>query len=184
VSLIHIKTGSWRLKNPQRCRYKEKSCCLPLGGPPSPPQPPPEKKCPPTGWSWSKEHSCYVPHQPPPPSHAPPQCPKDWDWFSATFCCQKSPYHPPHYPRPSNGGSKHGGWKRASLTSRSPQLCPMGLAACPITGASGLTGDFECLDTTNELESCGGCASIGLGQDCTAIKGAWNVGCERCVLSF
>jgi hypothetical protein len=59
------------------------------------------------------------------------------------------------------------------------KLCPTGLNACPISGASGLTGDFECLDATNELESCGGCASLGQGQDCTAIKGAWNVGCER-----
>ncbi|EEB90295.1 hypothetical protein MPER_11515 [Moniliophthora perniciosa FA553] len=31
----------------------------------------------------------------------------------------------------------------------------------------------------DELESCGGCASTGEGQDCTAIKGAWNVGCEQ-----
>lgn len=55
----------------------------------------------------------------------------------------------------------------------------MGLDACPIPGAHGLTGDFECLDTTNELESCGGCASIGEGQDCTLIEGAWNVACEQ-----
>jgi hypothetical protein len=55
----------------------------------------------------------------------------------------------------------------------------MGLSACPITSTSGPTTDFECLDVTNELESCGGCASIGRGQDCTAIEGAWNVGCEQ-----
>ena len=55
----------------------------------------------------------------------------------------------------------------------------MGLNACPIIGASGLTDDLECLDITHELESCGGCASIGQGQDCTSIKGAWNVGCEQ-----
>jgi len=67
----------------------------------------------------------------------------------------------------------------------------MSLTACPIASASGLSGDIECLDTTNELESCGGCASVGEGQDCTAIEGAWNVGCEKgrcavynCALGF
>jgi hypothetical protein len=40
-------------------------------------------------------------------------------------------------------------------------------------------GDYECLDTATELESCGGCVSLGSGQDCTAILGAWNVGCEQ-----
>jgi len=48
-----------------------------------------------------------------------------------------------------------------------------------LSAQNGFTGDFECLDTINELESCGGCASINEGQDCTAIKGAWNVGCEH-----
>lgn len=61
----------------------------------------------------------------------------------------------------------------------SNRFCPMHMQACPIPGATGLTGEFECLDTMNELESCGGCASIGEGQDCSAIKGAWNVGCEQ-----
>ncbi|KAF9481421.1 hypothetical protein BDN70DRAFT_803632, partial [Pholiota conissans] len=30
-----------------------------------------------------------------------------------------------------------------------------------------------------ELEACGGCPALGQGQDCTKIKGAWNVGCEQ-----
>ncbi|KIM44389.1 hypothetical protein M413DRAFT_66908, partial [Hebeloma cylindrosporum] len=30
-----------------------------------------------------------------------------------------------------------------------------------------------------ELESCGGCTSLGKGQDCTRIEGAWNVGCHE-----
>ena len=55
----------------------------------------------------------------------------------------------------------------------------MGMSACPIRCPSGLTGEMECLDTTNELESCGGCASIAEGQDCSSIKGAWNVACEK-----
>jgi hypothetical protein len=62
---------------------------------------------------------------------------------------------------------------------RSVQQCPLSLNACPISSVNGPTGDFECLDTTNELESCGGCASTDEGQDCTAIKGAWNVACVQ-----
>ena len=66
-----------------------------------------------------------------------------------------------------------------SHMSRALQLCPKGLSACPIAVPSGLTGDYECLDTAHELESCGGCASTGEGQDCTAIRGIWNVGCVQ-----
>lgn len=165
-------------------RYQEKSCCLPHGGPHNPPSPPPEKSCPPSGWSWHTEKACCVPHHPPPPSPPPPQCSSGWDWQPATWCCTQPPSPPKssHHPKPSGhhgGGGYGGGWKRELPKSRSPKLCPTGLNACPIPGASGLTGDFECLDTTNELESCGGCASLGQGQDCSAIKGAWNVGCER-----
>jgi hypothetical protein len=85
------------------------------------------------------------------------------------LCCK--PHQPPQ-PRPS-------GRKRAPETSLYSQLCPMSLSACPISSISLIASDYECLDITNELESCGGCASTGEGQDCTAIKGAWNVGCER-----
>lgn len=164
-------------------RYQEKSCCLPHGGPHNPPNPPPEKSCPPSGWSWHTEKACCMPHHPPPPSPPPPQCSSGWEWQPATWCCTQPPSPPKssYYPKPSgyHGGGGYGGWKRELHKSRAPRLCPTGLDACPIPGSSGLTGDFECLDTTNELESCGGCASLGQGQDCTNIKGAWNVGCER-----
>ena len=42
----------------------------------------------------------------------------------------------------------------------------------------------ECLDTTQALESCGGCASTGEGRDCTAIPHVGGVGCEagKCVV--
>jgi hypothetical protein len=53
------------------------------------------------------------------------------------------------------------------------------LDACPIPTATGLSDDYECLDTSTELESCGGCASLGEGTDCTAIPHAWNVACNR-----
>ena len=41
------------------------------------------------------------------------------------------------------------------------------------------SGDYECFDIDTELTSCGGCASTGAGQDCTAIPHAWNVACNR-----
>jgi hypothetical protein len=52
------------------------------------------------------------------------------------------------------------------------------MTACPVVGPYGVLSDYECIDTDQELQSCGGCSSTGAGQDCTAIRGAWNVGCE------
>jgi hypothetical protein len=57
-------------------------------------------------------------------------------------------------------------------------LCPSNLIACPVAGPPGFFSDYECIDTRHDLQSCGGCSSMGMGQDCTAIRGAWNVGCE------
>lgn len=45
----------------------------------------------------------------------------------------------------------------------------------------GAAGGYECLDTTQALESCGGCASTGEGQDCTKIRGAQGYACEASV---
>jgi hypothetical protein len=154
--------------------FEEKNTCLPEGGPHEHHKPPPEKQCP-SDWSWSIKHDCCTPHKPHPPSH--PECPKGWGWELSSLCCKSHPSPP----KPSGRGGDHGnnGWKRALDMPRSAQQCPMSLNACPISSVNGPTGDFECLDTTNELESCGGCASTGEGQDCTAIKGAWNVACVQ-----
>ncbi|KAF5347735.1 hypothetical protein D9756_010249 [Leucocoprinus leucothites] len=66
--------------------------------------------------------------------------------------------------------------------------CPVGMEACGIWGRSART--WECIDTTNDLESCGGCV-IPLpgshrqeGQDCTALGGVSDVSCVkgRCVV--
>jgi hypothetical protein len=168
-----IPTGSASC-NEQEFWYHDKGCCLPYGGVPSPPPPPEGNDCPPVGFYWHEGQGCCVPSQPPPPDCPPPQCKKGWDWFPGPHSCQPQPSPPPPPPNPS--GHYHNGWKR-SLKSRSPSLCPTGLDACPI--ASLTSGDYECLDTSAELESCGGCASIGKGQDCTTIRGAWNVGCEQ-----
>ncbi|GAA5853434.1 hypothetical protein JCM5353_006967 [Sporobolomyces roseus] len=84
-------------------------------------------------------------------------------------------------------------------------LCPSANeVACPIVGSSSYDqavaqhftsatefsgvfageGGYECLDVTQALDSCGGCASTGEGQDCTKIRGAMSMGCEssKCVV--
>lgn len=194
-------------------RSSPNGCCLPMGGPPTPPPPPPKgTTCPPSTHYWGQEQGCCVPRNPPPEHSPPPQCPKGWVWNGTVRKCEPIPTPPKsNPPRPSqypghqgggyqgSGGSKgsggyqgtggqgnEGSWRKRStpLKARSAPLCPTGLDACPISGAK--EGDFECLDTVTELESCGGCASLGSGQDCTAIPGAWNVGCDqgRCTGMF
>lgn len=56
-------------------------------------------------------------------------------------------------------------------------LCPTAMAACPIEGAA--SDEYECLDTRSDLQSCGGCASLGEGRDCTLISGAKWMGCVQ-----
>lgn len=59
--------------------------------------------------------------------------------------------------------------------------CGGGKTYCPAVGHSG----WECIDTLNDIESCGGCAdpSIpfgpGIGSDCTAIPGVNVVSCNK-----
>jgi hypothetical protein len=64
--------------------------------------------------------------------------------------------------------------KRKSLA-----FCAAPMELCPLGG-----GRLECIDTTRNLESCGGCWSTGEGQDCTMIVNADAVGClnGRCVV--
>ncbi|KAI0068368.1 hypothetical protein BV25DRAFT_1911353 [Artomyces pyxidatus] len=151
--------------------FDDKKCCLPYGGIPSPPPPPRGSQCPPSGWYWHPEKSCCVPHTPP---SAPPQCTFGWEWIFPIFSCQPLPT-PPSTP-PSKPSGVH--YKKRTHKARNNQLCPTGLSACPVTGlTNNVTSDYECIDTQQELESCGGCSSVGAGQDCTAIPGAWNVGC-------
>ncbi|GAA5826224.1 hypothetical protein JCM3770_006112 [Rhodotorula araucariae] len=79
-------------------------------------------------------------------------------------------------------------------------LCPSDEIACPILGSttygdavahhfstgkqevSGVmagSGGYECINTKEALDSCGGCASTGEGVDCTKIRGSAGVGCEQ-----
>ncbi|GAA5976144.1 hypothetical protein JCM10908_005397 [Rhodotorula pacifica] len=108
----------------------------------------------------------------------------------------------------SNGKCVLGASGRArakrDTVSKPKTLCPVGEQACPIAGSTlfegaasqhfksgeeltGLMarhGGYECLDTTQSLESCGGCASTGEGRDCTSIPHVGGVGCEvgKCVI--
>ncbi|KAH9898402.1 hypothetical protein C8Q73DRAFT_664090 [Cubamyces lactineus] len=165
--------------------WSPKSCCLPHGGSPNPPQPPSGRSCP-SNWEWHTGKSCCVPHH---PNQPPPQCGSGWGWDDGSKCCFPHGSSTTSTPQPSSkpgkpGHSGGGWWKRAHSKSRAASLCPNGLDACPISGLSGLTGDFECVDIQNDIQSCGGCVSTGAGQDCTAIDGSWNVGCNngKCVV--
>ncbi|CAL1695859.1 unnamed protein product [Somion occarium] len=162
--------------------FPKKDCCLPQGGQPNPPAPPKGTQCPPSGWSWHSGKGCCVPHSPP-GQQPPPQCPKSWDWNDNDLKCYptppSTPTPPPSKPSSIPGKPGYGGHYKRHSKSRAVSLCPSGSEACPTKGLTGLSGDYECLDTAVELTSCGGCASTGAGQDCTAIKGAWNVGCDQ-----
>ncbi|OJT12917.1 Protein priA, partial [Trametes pubescens] len=168
--------------------WSPKSCCLPHGGTPNPPSPPSGSSCP-SNWEWHSGKSCCVPHHPDQP---PPQCSSGWGWNDGAKCCNPhstttstTPSKPSSKPG-SGYGNGYGGsnWKRNNAKSRAMSLCPDSLEACPIMGLTGLSGDYECADTRNDIQSCGGCASTGAGQDCTTIDGAWNVGCNsgKCVV--
>ncbi|GAA5944631.1 hypothetical protein JCM1841_002523 [Sporobolomyces salmonicolor] len=101
-------------------------------------------------------------------------------------------------------GSQRPHWKKDKVI-KAKALCPgVYEVACPILGSnsyaqavahhfssptefSGImagAGGYECIDVTQALDSCGGCASTGEGQDCTKIRGAAGIGCEasKCIV--
>ncbi|KAL0948024.1 hypothetical protein HGRIS_010649 [Hohenbuehelia grisea] len=61
--------------------------------------------------------------------------------------------------------------------------CPSGKTLCGVRSSRGSqSDDWECIDTTNSLESCGGCMypygnGPSTGRDCTAIDGVNSVSC-------
>lgn len=46
------------------------------------------------------------------------------------------------------------------------QVCESGMTACPLP--NGRKG-FECVDTSSNVNSCGGCWATGEGEDCTVF---------------
>ncbi|KAI0689619.1 hypothetical protein BC835DRAFT_1308295 [Cytidiella melzeri] len=152
----------------------DKIGCCPNGGPKTPPASPPgDTSCPPIGWYWHEGSQHCAPNNPLPPNSPPPQCKSGCGWNPDELKCHPqsptSPVTPP--PKPS-------GYHKRQMKSRAVTLCPVGFDACPIAGLMSSSGDYECVDITAELTSCGGCASTGAGQDCTAIEGVWNVACN------
>jgi len=166
-------------------RWNTKDCCLTNGGPLSPPTPPQDTKCPPTTHYWHSGQGCCVPRKPPIYDSPPPQCPNNWEWNPKTNQCKPCatpPSPPSHQPSPKPGyPNRHKKQKHKRELGSRFFRCPSGMEACPVQGLTGNSSDKElqCVDTLTELESCGGCTSLGNGQDCTSIEGAWNVGCEQ-----
>lgn len=85
-------------------------------------------------------------------------CGQVWNW----------PTPPGYKPQPS-------GYFRRQRREESVSLCPVNEMACPISvNATG----HECLDIKTEITSCGGCITKNEGENCLAIEGADEVGCE------
>ncbi|GAA5887770.1 hypothetical protein JCM6882_000747 [Rhodosporidiobolus microsporus] len=69
----------------------------------------------------------------------------------------------------------------AALVEGDAYRCPSGERACPV----GSNGSWECVDVTNELESCGGCPGEPSSVNCLSISGVENVACveSQCMIS-
>ncbi|KZS99165.1 hypothetical protein SISNIDRAFT_545975 [Sistotremastrum niveocremeum HHB9708] len=156
--------------------WENRGCCLPHNGPGLiPPTPPPNKQCP-GSYYWHWGEGCCVPYHPSPP---PPTCDIKWKWNPSSWCCEPGPPTPP----PSQPSPHHN--KRVQAIRKSHKrdqvrvgFCPSGFSGCPIRGRSGTVySELECLDTTSELTSCGGCASVGRGVDCSKIPHALGSTC-------
>ncbi|ORY74279.1 antifreeze glycopeptide AFGP poly protein [Leucosporidium creatinivorum] len=65
--------------------------------------------------------------------------------------------------------------RRNSVPNTRRSLCPASQEACPLLSGKRGAG-YECIDTQNNLESCGGCHSAG-GVDCTSLPGVEAVAC-------
>ncbi|BGP16601.1 hypothetical protein JCM10213_000484 [Rhodosporidiobolus nylandii] len=70
---------------------------------------------------------------------------------------------------------------KASLVEEDAYKCPAGERACPI----GQLGGWECMDVSNELESCGGCPGERTSSNCLTLPGAENVACieSQCIIA-
>jgi len=76
-------------------------------------------------------------------------------------------------------------YRKRALTETDAAVCPWGLQKCGVSSSASSRVGFECLDTQQNLESCGGCTvPFGLssstkpdGVDCTSIDGVSDVGC-------
>ncbi|KAG9093584.1 hypothetical protein FRC07_011439 [Ceratobasidium sp. 392] len=167
---------------PNHFWWKNRSCCLPHGGPPSQPLPPRGHWCP-SYWYWDPKQNSCVPAHPDPPS---PSCPPGTSWNPYVQCCDpNAPQPPPPTPslKPRAPGEKRAHnavphhKKKAKRTQVELSFCEVGWEKCPIKGVFG--NDMECVDTASDLHSCGGCTSIGQGQNCLTIPNAKVSTCSQ-----
>lgn len=70
---------------------------------------------------------------------------------------------------------------RGESAAFSPRTCPTGFNLC----RTKILGQYECVDTSKDVEACGACPFDEASQDCTAIEGANAVQCRagRCVVN-
>jgi len=69
----------------------------------------------------------------------------------------------------------------------SAKFCPAPSSACPIDHMSKMPETlaewdgvvFECVDFSEDLKACGGCGSVDVSYDCTAIPNALAVSCVQ-----
>ncbi|OCF55218.1 hypothetical protein L486_07331 [Kwoniella mangroviensis CBS 10435] len=100
-----------------------------------------------------------------------------WYGTPATACLPGLWFIYNHFPQPSGAVRKrYNGFQEGN---KKTEVCPKGLTACKLLDSEGLA--FECIDTSQELESCGGCRygmfmsrekEEGPSEDCTVITGA------------
>ena len=155
-------------------RFSEKATCLSRRDS----DPPSTMRCP-SGWYWDAQLISCMPTNPEALSSL--TCGSGFVWSPSTLICQRAPSPsrrslPSTRPSPSPSPGQPS--RRRSLKSRSISMCPTGLDACPILRAGDLS-DYECVDPKYDLQHCGGCSVDGRGEDCTMIKGVWNVECIR-----
>ena len=105
-------------------------------------------------------------------------CPKGNTWNTALNKCQGPSGVPTAAPkvRRSKLPVRKLALDEKTRLRMDEKLCPKDFSACPIDNSG--SGSYECLDSFTDITSCGGCASVGEGQDCTAIKGAKWMGCD------
>ncbi|KAF8560365.1 hypothetical protein OG21DRAFT_59878 [Imleria badia] len=158
--------------------FPEKATCLARRGF----KLPSTTRCP-SGWYWNTELMSCAPANPEALSSL--TCRSGFVWSPSTLICQRAPS--PSRRTPSSAPSRRSSppspspgqpSRRHSLKSRNVSLCPTGLDACPILRAGDMS-DYECVDPKYDLQHCGGCSVDGRGEDCTSIKGVWNVECIR-----
>ncbi|KAL5533216.1 CYT2 [Sanghuangporus sanghuang] len=193
-------------KTSKDCSKKEffwetRSCCLPSGGPTKTATPPSGIDCP-SSWYFSHDQGCCVPKVKPTNSATPTCSKKGWLWISSLQCCSQSsssssststpsskPKSKKDHDKKDHGkdfvkkdwGNEYKEKKSYDKVKRSfeqwdASFCPTGLTTCPIISNGVFTGDSECVDTLSDLTSCGGCASLGQGTDCSPTPGASCLG--------